>query len=150
MSQCLVTLRLDGDRHRYAPGEVLTGEYRLDAPDPAAVTAVELSVLWYTEGTGDEDLAVHYFERMAADQQGSFDARLPRRFSTRLPKSPLSYDGLIVKLHWCVRVRAFLRQGKDAVAETPFQLGDVPPAREVEPPVLAAAAGIAAIKEPAR
>jgi hypothetical protein len=137
MSQCLVSLRLDGDRHRYAPGDQLTGEYRLDASDPDTVTAVELSVLWYTEGTGDEDLAVHYFERMAADQHGDFDARLPRQFSTRLPKSPLSYDGLIVKLHWCVRVRAFLRQGKDAVAETPFQLGDVPPAREVEPPATA-------------
>jgi hypothetical protein len=144
MSQCRVSLRLEGDRHRYSPGDQLTGEYRLDAPDPTAVTAVELSVLWYTEGTGDEDLAVHYFERMAADQQGGFDARLPRQFSTRLPKSPLSYDGLIVKLHWCVRVRAFLRQGKDAVVEAPFQLGDVPPAREVEPPAAAPVAALAA------
>ena len=54
------------------------------------------------------------------------DLRELRRFKTTLPASPLSYDGEIVKIRWCVRVRAFLRRGKEVFFEQPFQLGDIP------------------------
>ena len=33
----------------------------------AEIDSLELSVLWYTEGTGDEDLKVHFFQRYSAD-----------------------------------------------------------------------------------
>jgi hypothetical protein len=54
------------------------------------------------------------------------DLRVPRRFSTVLPASPLSYDGEIVKICWCVRLRLFLPQGQEALTEVPFRLGNVP------------------------
>jgi hypothetical protein len=54
------------------------------------------------------------------------DLRVPRRFSTVLPASPLSYDGEIVKICWCVRLRIFLPQGQESLAEVPFRLGSVP------------------------
>ncbi|NIP85768.1 MAG: hypothetical protein GTO03_09485 [Planctomycetales bacterium] len=41
----------------------------------------------------------------------------------------MSYDGLIVKIHWCVRLRLFLPRGRELVAEQPFQLGAVPRVR---------------------
>jgi hypothetical protein len=41
----------------------------------------------------------------------------------------LSYEGQIVKIRWCVRVRAFLPPGKDVVGQKVFQLGDVPAVR---------------------
>ena len=53
------------------------------------------------------------------------------RVSTVLPASPLSYSGVIVKIRWCVRVRAFLRRGKEVLGERSFQLGDVPSVRAV-------------------
>ena len=53
------------------------------------------------------------------------DLRRPGRFSTTLPASPLSYDGVIVKIRWCVRVRVFPRQGKEVVGELPFVLGEI-------------------------
>lgn len=134
MIDCRAHLWIEGDRRTFAPGEIIAGEYRLDAPQSDQIDAVELSVLWYTEGTGDEDLAVHFFERRGQDANGRIDLRLPRRFSTQLPQSPLSYDGLIVKLHWCIRVRVFLPRGKDVLVEVPFQLGNIPPAIPVEPP----------------
>ena len=40
--------------------------------------------------------------------------------------SPLSYDGAIVRIRWCVRLRLFIRRGKDFVLEHPFTLGAVP------------------------
>ena len=84
-------------------------------------------MLWHTEGKGDEDMAVHEFWRRDADDGRPLDPRRPERFSTTLPNSPLSYDGQIVKVRWCVRVRVFPHRGKEIVGEKGFQLGDVPP-----------------------
>lgn len=133
MSAPDLTIQLHEGRKCYYSGETLSGEYRLGPCDPAELRAIELSVLWYTEGKGDEDMAVHHFERTGADNGELVNPEQPRRFSTVLPNSPLSYDGVIVKIHWCVRVRAFFGRGREVVADRPFVLGDVPAARAVLP-----------------
>lgn len=129
MNDSAVRIRLDGNGCVYRPGETLSGEFRLESVAPRAVKAVELSVLWYTEGKGDEDLAVHEFRRIGAENGRMIDLRRPERFRTTLPNSPLSYDGVIVKLRWCVRVRAFLERGKELVGQKEFRLGEVPPGK---------------------
>jgi hypothetical protein len=98
----------------------------VDGMHPWAVRSAELSVLWYTAGQGEEDMAVHHFERLVDEAARPLDLRVPRRFATVLPASPLSYDGQIVKICWCVRLRLFLPQGQETVAEVAFQLGSVP------------------------
>ena len=128
-----VRIRFDGNGRVYRPGETLSGEYRLESIRREEVKAVEVSVLWHTEGKGDEDLAVHDFRRLAVEEGDWIDPRYPGRFSTVLPNSPLSYRGLIVKLRWCVRVRVFLAREKEVVGELPFQLGDVPAVNVEEP-----------------
>ncbi|MEX0711664.1 MAG: hypothetical protein WD847_17915 [Pirellulales bacterium] len=120
-----VSISLDGHRRTYQPGEILSGEYRIERMLAVEPSAVELSVLWHTEGQGDEDLAVHHFERWSREQDEPADFRRPRRFQTCLPNSPLSYQGVIVKIRWCVRVRVFLARGKPLLAEQPFQLGSL-------------------------
>jgi hypothetical protein len=133
MSDPVVVIRLDGNGRIYRPGETLAGQYRLQAVHPDEIKAVEVSVLWYTEGKGDEDLAVHEFWRSDAAQGSDFDPTRPQRFSTILPDSPLSYDGQIIRLRWCVRVRAFLDRTKEVVGQKAFRLGDVPAVKVVEP-----------------
>jgi hypothetical protein len=109
------------DRH-YEAGEDLRIRYEVDGLEGDALRAVEHSVLWYTEGKGEEDLCVHFFERATKpDVTGSFAMTLPR--------SPLSYEGVIVKIRWCVRVRIFFHGGRDFVSEHVFDVGRVPPAR---------------------
>lgn len=126
MSDSRVIIRFDGNGRTYHPGERLTGEYRLISTGPDDVKAVEVSVLWHTDGKGDEDLAVHDFRRISADDDDWVD---PGRFSTILPNSPLSYEGAIVKLRWCVRVRVFLARDKEILGELPFRLGSVSAAK---------------------
>jgi hypothetical protein len=82
-------------------------------------------MLWYTEGKGDEDMGVHFFERRTPDDAEQRDLRRLHRFETVLPPSPLSYNGLVVKIRWCVRVRVFLRRGRKFVADQPLQLGSL-------------------------
>jgi len=132
MTSSAVRITFDGAGGHYQPGDRLTGRYMIEGTQFRPARAVELSVLWYTAGKGEEDMAVHHFERLVDDPARPLDLRVPRRFSTVLPTSPLSYDGVIVKVCWCVRVRVFL-QGQETMTEMAFRLGDVPPA-EILPP----------------
>ena len=124
-----IVIRLDENGRIYQPGDRLAGEYRMLAIDRDEIKALEISVLRFTEGKGDEDLAVHDFRRLSAEDGDWIDPRRPGRFSTTLPNSPLSYDGRIVKVRWCVRVRAFLKRGREVVGQRLFRLGDVPAAK---------------------
>ncbi|MEY3032928.1 MAG: hypothetical protein EBS83_01305 [Planctomycetia bacterium] len=133
-----VTVSFASDQAEYAPGDMLETSYRVAAIDPATITTVERSVVWYTEGKGEEDFGVVFFDRLLA---GSSDAMSDEptasaavdwpsgSFSIRLPSSPLSYEGLIVKIRWCIRVRLFFSSGRDFVSEHVFFLGDIPVAR---------------------
>jgi hypothetical protein len=124
-SEPAVIIRLDGNGRVYRPGETFAGEYVFDNLPDRAGKCLEVSVAWFTEGKGDEDLAVHEFWRTNLDENPT-DLGAPQRFSTTLPSSPLSYDGRIVKIRWCVRVRAFFHGGKEIFGQKIFRLGDVP------------------------
>lgn len=124
-----IDIRLDGRRIKYQPGETLSGEFVLHGLRRSDLRAVEVSVLWFTDGKGDQDLHVHHFQRWSGEQGGWIDPRRPFRFATVLPPSPLSYEGLIIRVCWSVRVRVFLEQDRQMVAELPFRLGSVAKAR---------------------
>src|SRR5437762_937960 len=113
MNDAAVKIDFDHDLRRYQPGEMLAGEYSLEAISPRDVKAIELSVLWYTEGKGEEDLAVHFFERREPAGGDYVDLAHPCRFATSLPNSPLSYAGAILNICWCVRVRVFFLRDKE-------------------------------------
>ena len=123
----LISIQLLRPGRIYQPRETLSCEYQVDAIDSGEITAVETSVLWYTEGKGDEDLSVHYFERRTPADAEDGDLRPLHRFHIRLPNSPLSYQGAILCLKLCIRVRLFLKKGRQFVAEQPFTVGSVPP-----------------------
>ncbi len=124
-SQPHITIRLEGNGRTFPPGAPLRGEYWLEGLSPEDVKAIELSVLWYTEGKGEEDLSVHFFRRDLLDQLQHTDGRWIGRFDTVLPRTPWSYQGLVVKIIWCVRVRVFLVHGRQAMEELRFRLGNV-------------------------
>jgi hypothetical protein len=122
----LLSLCIVGPKRCFSVGEELICEYQIDAVDPAEIQAVEASVLWHTEGKGEDDLGVHFFERRLPSDADEGDLRPMRRLKTRLPNSPLSYRGAILSIQWCVRLRLFLRRGREYVVEQPFTLGGVP------------------------
>ena len=123
-----ITLRLDSLAGEYRPGQRLSGHFMVEGAVPWLVRSAELSILWYTAGKGEEDFAVHYFERFVDEPGRPLDLRLPRRFAAPLPPSPLSYDGRIVKVCWCARLRIYPQQGPEVLREAAFRLGDVPAA----------------------
>jgi hypothetical protein len=119
----LISIRQLNPQRIYWPGDTLTCEYQIDAVGREDLHAVEASVLWYTEGKGEEDLGVHFFQRRTNFDAEEGDLRQLHRFQTVLPRSPLSYSGILLRIVWCVRVRVFVRGGKNYVSDQPFQLG---------------------------
>ena len=79
--------------------------------------------MWCTEGKGSEDLGVHLFESVTREQLTERPLNQPRHVSTVLPCYPLSYEGRMMKIRWCVRLRLYLSDGREITAEQPFYLG---------------------------
>jgi hypothetical protein len=119
----LISIRQQTTERLYQAGDLLICDYQIDGVDRSELQAVEASVLWYTTGKGDEDLGVHYFQRRTPYDAEQGDLRRLHRFQTILPFSPLSYRGAILQIRWVVRVRTFLRRGKEQFADQAFQLG---------------------------
>lgn len=108
---------------RYRMGQSLAASWRIGKIAPEVVIdGLEASVMWYTEGKGDEDLNVHHFRRWSDDQLKELDLTQSHGFQCSLPLTPLSYEGTLVRIRWCVRLRLFCSVGRDSVAQVPFQL----------------------------
>lgn len=118
-------IRLLGLQPMYMPHDLLEFEYRVSNVDQNAISAVEASVVWLTEGKGTEDLGVHSFQRLTGNALVATDWSIPQKVQVPLPDSPLSYEGRLVKISWCVRVRFYLDDGTELVAQQPFYLGTV-------------------------
>lgn len=120
-----VMIRLLGLQPTYMPGDTLEFEYRVVSVDHASIVAVESSIVWITEGKGSEDLGVHFFQRLTGNSLASIDWSIAQKLSCPLPMSPLSYEGKLLKISWCVRVRFYFSDGTELMAQQPFYLGTI-------------------------
>jgi hypothetical protein len=121
-----IPIKFDGrGSWTYFPGETLAGSYFLDELGDVSISAVEVSVLWQTEGKGNSDFGIHDFWRRSVADGDWIDNRTPGRFHTTLPNSPLSYDGELIKIYWLVRVRVFTEDGREFIDEHAFRLGNL-------------------------
>ena len=120
-----VMIRLLGLQPTYMPQDLLEFEYRVANFQKNSISAVEVSVVWLTEGKGTEDLGVHFFQRLTGNSISASDWSVPQQVQVPLPNSPLSYEGRLLKISWCVRVRFYLNDGTELVAQQPFYLGTI-------------------------
>ena len=120
-------LWLCSDEAVYQSGSALTARWLIARVPPEDIQGLEVSVLWHTEGKGDEDLHVHHFHRVSEHQirrSASLEEGILQEQSIecRLPATPLSYHGRLISLCWCVRLRLYLTGGREIVTEQPFYL----------------------------
>lgn len=86
----------DGVRH-FRPGDALQGYAAWELEE--APKSVEIRLFWYTEGKGDQDVAVAdtvYVE--GATQYGQCD------FAFTLPAAPYSFSGKLITLKWAIEL----------------------------------------------
>ncbi|MCG8650408.1 MAG: hypothetical protein MI861_11285 [Pirellulales bacterium] len=106
----------------YRAGGSLTAKWRISRVPLDEVQGVEVSVLWHTEGKGDEDLHVHHFHRLVENQIRRAGLADEQSLHCDLPLTPLSYHGRLISVRWCIRLRLFVSGGREIVAEQPFHL----------------------------
>jgi hypothetical protein len=106
----------------YIGGERLSVRWRISRVTLDQLQAMEVSVLWYTEGKGDEDLNVHHFLRWDESQIRRSGLTDQQSLTCELPSTPLSYHGRLITVRWCARLRLFLTNGREVVTEKPFHL----------------------------
>ena len=112
------------DRLAFEPGETIRGSYQLRSPELARLEQVEVTVGWHTEGKG---LRARGVEHCQVHRPGddSLDRNGSGRLSALLPASPLSYDGVLIKVCWTVQVRASFSGSGQLNSEKAFRLGHV-------------------------
>jgi hypothetical protein len=91
-----LTIRTAGNRTHFLPGEEISGTvtWQCDRPDDR----VELRLLWFTQGKGDQDRNI--VERLpldAAAERGEFRLRLPS-------DGPCSFSGKMVAVVWALEL----------------------------------------------
>ncbi len=106
----------------YEAGGEMTVKWRVSRVPIDELQGIEISVLWHTEGKGDEDLHVHHFHRLVENQIRRAGLADEQSFSCDLPVTPLSYHGRLISVLWCIRLRLFLGGSREIVAEQPFHL----------------------------
>ena len=122
-----IEIGFEGDIDVFQPGDFLKCEYTVTHRTEHDIQAIETSVIWLTEGKGDSDIGVHFFERRPRQALTNETFNQTQRIGTVLPASPLSYEGQILKIRWCVRVRVFLHGTEQVTHDQYFQLGNVRP-----------------------
>ena len=120
-----VGLRLLSLQPGLEPGESLEFEYAVNRVEPQLVDNLEVSVMWYTEGKGSEDIGIHMFQQIGREALTAISLDQPRRLSCQLPASPLSFEGRLLKIRWCVRLRLFLTDGRELTSDKQFYLGNL-------------------------
>ena len=121
-TQPAVKLSLCSDEAVYRAGESLTARWQISRVPLDQIQSLEVSVLWHTEGKGDEDLHVHHFHRVTEHQIRRDGVSQSNSIECQLPATPLSYRGRLISLCWCVRLRLYLAGGREIVTEQPFYL----------------------------
>jgi len=106
----------------YRAGGLLHATWQISRVPLEQIQGIEISVMWHTEGKGDEDLHVHHFHRISEHQIRRTGLADQQRIQCQLPITPLSYDGRLIRIKWCIRLRLFMASGKEIVAEQPFYL----------------------------
>jgi hypothetical protein len=116
----VLEIHVDGDVEAFAPGDTLRGT--LQWMGDSAPDAIELRLLWYTEGRGDQDVGVARtlrIETPSAVGSSSFDFEAP--------SGPYSCSGRLVSIRWALE--ALTRPGKQTARA---ELVLAPGGREVE------------------
>ncbi|HEY9422530.1 MAG TPA: hypothetical protein VIW92_14025 [Thermoanaerobaculia bacterium] len=105
-----IRIETDGGANAFLPGETITGtvSWQLDPP----LTNMELRLIWYTEGKGDQDLQI--VETAELHSPGVVERR---GFTVRVPQGPYSFSGKLISILWALEVVA---QPKDRASRVPI------------------------------
>ena len=111
-------------RTAFGPGERIGVEARWWVPEPAK--RIELRLVWYTSGRGDQDVNVVTVEPLLEAPEGGVGQQGSRVVSLELPREPYSVSGKLITLSWAVELVV-----DDGHASTRTDIVIAPESREI-------------------
>ena len=92
-----LTVEIQNGANAFLPGETVEGtvSWRLDRP----AQTIELRLLWYTQGKGDQDVGV-----VSTVPFGNPVIQDRRPFRVSLPGGPFSFSGKLISLAWALEL----------------------------------------------
>ncbi len=97
----MIEIQLAQTPPEYRPGDIISG--RVDWLDlDQQVTSLEVRLIWYTQGKGDQDVGV---ATSIPCKLTAPSGNLPFEFSA--PSRPFSFSGKLISLIWAVEVVLF-------------------------------------------
>ncbi|MBN1125310.1 MAG: hypothetical protein JXA82_09905 [Sedimentisphaerales bacterium] len=90
-------IELEQGKVEYRPGETITGITKwqcMERPDK-----IELRLIWYTRGKGDEDIGL--VDTITFDGPALYDTH---KFQFTLPTGPYSFSGKLISLLWAIEL----------------------------------------------
>ena len=124
------SITIELDRDVYEAGEFMTGRYWLDSPCASSELHADIQVSWQSMGKGETDRGVQHRE-LRTVPDGEITDSAGGEFSILLPASPLTYNGVLIKVAWCIEIRILAGRNLRCETTIPFQLGCVGPVAEV-------------------
>ncbi|MBN1816074.1 MAG: hypothetical protein JW828_01860 [Sedimentisphaerales bacterium] len=92
-------IHLEGGKTEYQPNETIAGTVKWQCTERPE--KIELRLIWYTRGKGDEDIGM--VDTICFDGPAIFDTR---KFQFTLPTGPYSFSGKLISLLWAVELVA--------------------------------------------
>ncbi len=92
-----LTIQLESDKTAFRPGDRVAGTVSWQLEDQPK--QVELRLLWYTQGKGDEDAGLVETTTFAQPSQAD-----RRSFHFTLPAAPYSFSGSLISLTWALEL----------------------------------------------
>lgn len=123
MSRCELTIELDRAGASYEPGEPITGTIRVRSPAGASCRSLTIWMEWQTSKTQSscqDRGSVRGVSVFSGVWEPGTDVSY--RFELEAPPGPLSYDGQLLGIEWCVAARARLAWARSCTAQEPVSL----------------------------
>jgi hypothetical protein len=114
-----IRIETHGGANAFLPGETIAGSVYWELEPP--LTDIELRLIWYTEGKGDQDSQIVETARFNSPEPAE-----GRGFNVRVPQGPFSFSGKLISLLWALEVVA---QPNDRAERLPITVS--PTRREI-------------------
>ena len=97
-AQPAVSVSLCREDGIYEAGGTVSATWSVSRVTLDQLQAIEASVMWHTEGKGDEDLHVHHFHRLDENHIRRLGLADEQSLECDLPTTPLSYHGRLISV----------------------------------------------------
>lgn len=116
-----IRFKRGGDVLQYQPGDMLEADIEVRSENTITCRDIVVAVGWHTEGKGDRNSGRSYVDPLGVTEIVP-GIPITHQFSCRLPNTPYSYEGELIRIVWALTVKVDIAMMPDMTESRPFIL----------------------------